>query len=460
LQKSIHLLKEFQKIGWDDIITDLSDHVTNIYERDDILTAVLLTYFSPLRIMFNDNIIRGWMLSIIIGDSGHGKTQTYTRISEYIDVGDFFSCLTGSRTGLAYAMVDSQTRGWQVKIGRYPANSRKLLVVDETQHLDIDDLQAISKAMDEGFLQIDRVKSKGYESMTRMIMMCNPKYDKVMDSEMFGCETLKKIFRPTIIRRVDFAVFANASDIDDLSFINKRKAKKTQRKISPEMLRAAVYWVWNLNAKDIVFDEDAVDYCLEQTNVMSKVFGHAIDIPLVPPADFRHTLARLATGFACILMSANDDFSKLHVRKEHIIMSINFLKTIYEHENCGLDEYSEIKRLSNDLHDYQILKDAFIAKKDRGKHSDGGENYFLKFIFALRINSSIRRDDLVEQVGCDKSTMTKYIQFLRKYNLIESGKNGYVKKGRFNKFLRKFLKEKPDFLKNNPKNDEEDGFFC
>ncbi len=187
-------------------------------------------------------------------------------MAEFVNIGDCFSGLTGTRTGLAYALVEHKQKGWQVRIGRYPANSRKILTVDETQHLPDWDLRAISKAMEEGFLQIDRVKSKGYESMTRLIMICNPKKDRVMDSYSFGCESLKGLFPPTIIRRADLAVFANSGDIQDLSFINRKRRRHAPRKITPEMLRAVIYWTWNLKPEQIIFTSEAEDFCLEQAD--------------------------------------------------------------------------------------------------------------------------------------------------------------------------------------------------
>ena len=56
---------------------------------------------------------------------------------------NYFSGLTGSRTGLAYALVEHKQKGWQVRVGRYPANSRKILTVDEVQHLPDWDLRMI-----------------------------------------------------------------------------------------------------------------------------------------------------------------------------------------------------------------------------------------------------------------------------------------------------------------------------
>ncbi|MCK5012209.1 MAG: hypothetical protein KAS66_00155 [Candidatus Omnitrophica bacterium] len=453
--KEIEHLKAYQKFSLPEIIEDLTNGVTNIYERDELLMAVLLTFFSPLWINFNKNRIRGWILSIIIGDSGLGKTQTYNRISDYIGAGDFFSCLTGSRTGLSYALVEDHRRGgWQIKIGRYPANSGKLLAVDEVQHLQEFDLQSISKAMDEGFMQIDRVKSRGYDSMTRLLMMCNPKYDRVMDECMYGCETLKTIYPPTILRRVDFAVFANSGDMMDYSVMNRKNTKLP--KITPSMLRSAVFFAWTRTEDQIFFDPEAEEYCLSQALILSKEFGNAVDIPLVAPSDFRYNLARISTALAFIVMST-ENFETVTVKKEHVEAAIDFIGCIYRHQSASLDKYSEIVKLKTHLLNFEELETAFMKKRKTGIEKNRG-NFFVKTIYHLRISTSIKRDDLKDFVGCGLDTIKKVVSFLKKYHLIRSGKNGYQKQPKFVKFLRELERTHPDYFNvmEMPDPDEED----
>ena len=440
LQENIQHLQAFQSLSWSEILKDLTENVTRVYEREELLVAVLLTYCSPRWIPFNGEIIRGWLVTVIIGDSGTGKTQTYQRIAEFINVGDCFSGLTGSRTGLAYALVEHKQKGWQVRVGRYPANSRKILTVDETQHLHDWDLRTISKAMEEGFLQIDRVQSKGYESQTRLIMIANPKKDRIMDSFSFGCEALTTIFPPTIIRRTDIAVFANSGDLKDLSVINRKHTSGTTRRITPEMLRPVIYWVWNLRPEEILFTPDAESHCLRQAKEMSETYGHAVNVPLITVSDYRNNLARLAAAFAALQVSANEDFTQLRIELQHVSMATEFLNRLYSHENCGLNEYSEIMRLSSQLWDYDRIEEAFLKKK-----GDASEA-FPRLIFILRITPAIRRDDLAEQVGFSVGTIKRAVKLLKQFNLINTTKDGYVKTPKFIKFLRRFVQDYPDFF--------------
>jgi 5S rRNA maturation endonuclease (ribonuclease M5) len=448
VEENAQHLRAFQTLSWPEILDELTEHVTRVYEREEILIAVLLSYCSPRWVPFNAEIIRGWLVSVVIGDSGSGKTQTHQRIAEFINIGDCFSGLTGSRTGLAYALVEHKQKGWQVRVGRYPANSRKILTVDEAQHLPDWDLRTISKAMEEGFLQIDRVQSKGYESQTRLIMIANPKKDLVMDSFSFGCESLTTILPPTIIRRTDVAVFANSGDLKDLSFINRKRTEGSRRRITPEMLRAVVYWAWNLRPEQIIFTSEAEEFCLQRAQELSGVYGYAVDVPLITLSDCRNNLARVATAFAALMVSADEHFARLVVEPKHVRMAAEFLSRLYSHDNCSLDDYSEICRASSQLVDYDQIEAAFLKKWERAKHAGGDEDagYFPRLIFILRVTKVIRRDDLAEQAGCSLETVKRAVRLLKRFNLLDTSRDGYVKKPKFNKFLRRFIRKHPGFL--------------
>jgi 5S rRNA maturation endonuclease (ribonuclease M5) len=449
LKDSAYLLKEMQELSMNELLEDLTNNVTRIYEREEILLAVLITFFSPLWITFNSAVIRGWIIAVIIGDSGLGKTQTYSKLSQFLGIGDFFSALTGSRTGLSYALVDNPKKGgWSCKIGKYPKNSRKLLAIDETQCLPEGDLGSITKAMDEGFIQIERVKSQGYECMTRLLMLSNPKDHVTMDTYAYGCETLQDIFASTIIRRIDFAVFVNAGDIKDGALIN-RVHKNSKQIVTSEMLRAAVYWVWNLQANQIIFDDEATAHCLKQASVMTAKYGYAVEVPLVSKADFKNNLARISAAIAGINLSANAVFTKLLVRKEHVDKAVHFLNTVYTHNNCGLEEYSFIEQQRTEVTNYDRIEKFFMDQKEQGKYASSGESFFVDIIGILRSSRAFRAGDLGEQVGCSFEAAKKHLRGLTRYNLIQRGAThqGYVKTVKFNKFLRRFLLAHPDYLK-------------
>ena len=437
-------LRAFQALNLNDILDDLTNNVTRIYyDRNDLLLAILLTYCSPLYITFNDEIIHGWLNTIVIGDSGTGKTQTFERIANYIEVGDMFSGLTGSRTGLAYALVDHKQKGWQVKIGRYPANTGKILIVDEAQYIEPYDLRTISKAMEAGFFQVDRVRSKGYKCETRLILVCNPKHDKIMNAFGRGCESLKSIFPSTIIRRVDLAVFLNSTQYGGFDEFNRHHKKQTKSVVTPDMLRAVIYWIWNLKPDQVYFESKAEQICLSKASEMSEKYGSCNDIPLVPPSDFRNIIARIATAVAGLEVSSNADYTALIVKPDHVYYATGYLDAMYSDNSCALDQYSAIKSVHDNVTDeeYEEIKDMLWNKIEKEKHiEDEDEVGFSQILKTLwELSWVIKRNDLADQAGCSSSTIGRHIAALKQYNLIESGRYGYKKTPKFNILVNRLI---------------------
>lgn len=448
LQKNRHLIEAWKQIPWDDKLADLEHNVTRVYERDEVLIAALLTFCSPRWIPFNGEVIRGWLVTMILGDSGAGKTQTYTRLSEFCGIGDSLSGLTGSRTGLAYALVEHKQKGWQVRIGRYPANSRKILMVDEAQHLPEQDVRTISKAMEEGFLQIDRVQSKGYESETRLILIANPKDDKTMDEFSYGCLALTSFLPSTIIRRLDMAVFLNSGDLKNFDLINRRWAspgEETKNQITPDMLRAVIHWAWNLTPDRIRWQAEAETACLKFASELAEKFGWAFDCPLVTIADIRKTIARVAAAFAVLWAATPDGGESILIEKGHVHVAVRYLDSLYSCDAAGLSDYSTTQKAASQLLDYERIERIFLEKKEKEKHSVE-KGFFSSVVSVLRTVPSIKREDLAEQVGCSTETIKDIVKLLKKYNLLDSNRHGYFKKPKFNKFLRRFLRINPNFL--------------
>jgi 5S rRNA maturation endonuclease (ribonuclease M5) len=445
LKDNVNHLKAFQALKLDEIFKDLTNNVTRIYYDDDyLLPAILLTYCSPLYAKFNGEIIHSWLNTIIIGDSGTGKTQTFERINEFISIGDVLSGITSSRTGLAYALVDHKTKGWQIKIGRYPANSGKILVVDEAQFIPQEDLRTISKGMESGSFQVDRVISRSYNCRTRLIMVCNPQNDQVMNAFGRGCESLKSIYPATIIRRVDLAVFLNSMQVGSFAKYNKR-AETSQQLITPEMLRAVIYWIWNLPPDAVYFEPEAEKMCLNIATMLAEKFGWCVDIPLVHPADFRNILARVSVAAAGLDVSSDANFSSLIVKKAHVSYSGTFIDCMYSNRACGLDEYSRIKRRNDTVSEteYQQIKEAFESIIDREKHAGQLAMGFTRLLQIMYESSyTMRRGDLAEQAGCSNASISEHIKVFKQFNLIESGKYGYRKTPKFNIMVNKLLNDR------------------
>lgn len=456
-QESKKILEKFKKLTLKEKISFLSDQVIHLRKRERLILAILLVYFSPLQIYFGGENIRGWLNLVVLGDTATGKSTAVTRLADFTGVGESISGLTASRTGITYGLREHKQKGWQIKVGRYPANARKILLIDELQYLKSEEIRTLGKGMDEGFITVDRIADfRSFDSRTRLIALANPKDDRTMDEQMFGCEGLKKIFDKAITRRFDLAVFTSHTDIENPADLNIEFKDEENPLFTGEMLRICIFWAWTRKSEQIEFEEKTIQKIFEETIKLSNLFGHAQDIPLVAPGDFRNKLARLSAAFASFSISTDQTFEKIIVLPEHVEVISKFIEDIYSGDKCGLGEYSDIYHQRIALDDYEIIKADFEKKKEREVHTPGHSSQLgnrpelskiEEMLYSLKIHHSIRREDLAEQLDVDKRTISTYISLFRKHNLIESSKNGYFKKPKFVRFLRELARDNLTTLK-------------
>ena len=450
-------LKIFQKLSIKRKIKIIANQVLRLRKRENLILGILLTYFSPLQIYFNGENMRGWLNLLILGDSGTGKTAAVTRLGDFIGVGEIISGLTASRTGITYGLREFKGKGWQIKIGRFPANTKKILFIDELQYLKPEEIRTLGKGMEEGFITVDRIADHGsFDSRTRFIALANPKDDKTMDEHMFGCESLKKLFDTAITRRFDLALFTSHTDIrniEDLN-VNIKDLNSGECPITEQIIRNCVFWVWTRKVNQIKFLPQAIERILTRTIELSYLFGDAQDIPLVAPGDFRNKLARLSTAFAAFSISSDENMKKIIVQPTHVDFIADFIRDIYSGEKCGLLEYSEIYLHKIQMEDYTEIKKILEEKKESEKYGttleiieESNLSKIEELLYTLKVNNFIRREDLAEQIGISIRSVSSYISLLRKFNLIDSRKEGYFKKPKFVKFLRKLARDEKTSLR-------------
>lgn len=439
-----------KKLDSDLIIDDLTDHVTKIYGRQQILTLMLLTYLSPLYIEFNEKPMIGIFNSTIIGDSGTGKTAIFKTLQDFIGLGEYVRGETSGRTGIVYGIKDHKTKGWEIKVGAYIQQSERLLCVDEIQKLEKEDINTFNQGMDQGEIKIDKISSACYKAMTRLITLCNPFENRLLMEHRRPCLSLKKIFDATFIRRMDsFGFCSNAdfnayeADSDGFTLYNRPTLSDGDRLVTKEMMRALVYLMWNIKKEQIIFTQEATKKCLRYTGRLAKKYSEASDLQILPSADFRHTLARAAVGFATLNISFEDDYSKLVVRDEHVDRAFSFFDGMYSQPNCALNYYSREQKDENVLEDdeyYLFVKEyTKIVHEEAGRPGEKGMTG--KVIGLFQAHDRLRKDEICDYLNIGKDDVTKKIRFLNSFNLLNSDYRGFYGRQKFHLLIYKCIAE-------------------
>jgi len=207
-----------------EILLDISSNITNIYERNNLLLSMLLTYHSPLTIVVNNKPIRGWLELIILGDTGTGKTDQFLWLQRATSLGGIIQGGAASRTGIAYSIYQSNKTGtFTVQWGQIVQKDTELLCIDEAQFLKQEDWAAIRSAREDGILKIHRATQTEAPARTRLIVIANPPFGKSMTELLYPIEYLKQMFSHPDIRRFDFGVFIKALNTEEMERIKTKK---------------------------------------------------------------------------------------------------------------------------------------------------------------------------------------------------------------------------------------------
>ena len=444
VEKAKDDLKTLQALDPITIVSDLSKNVTRIYERPDLHLGILLTLVSPLYINLpGDDQIRGWISSVVIGDSASGKTTVSEKIFKHANVGHRVSGMTSSRTGITYAIDRDERRGWRIKAGALLKMSKQAFIIDEAQDLPEEDLKTMSDSIDSGEIRIAKVQSRTFEAMTRCFFSCNPKMmdrqanQRTMDSFRFGCQALLDIFPAMMLRRLDLGLFAAQFDIEDTSKIygTLDAVEETKNVVTGKRLRSLIHYAWNLKPEQIIIKKSVAKLIRKLAFKLSEKFGQCVDLPLVCPQDFRKTLCRLVTAFAVLDLSSDDDFQTITVQKEHVSFIANeFLDVIYSAGNCRLHQYSDLYASKNILTKEQ-KEQLYESFKNYLDENIGDARKRILYMFHQIANmvpggnEKASQKEFAEHLQCDPRTIRRDLSFFVNHRLIESsrGYRPYVK---------------------------------
>lgn len=451
LEKIRPNLEKIQALEPRQIVEDISQHITQIYERIDIHLGNLLTLLTPLEIDFpGDKRIRGRLATINIGDTGTGKTTIVGKLCDAAKVGLAVSGMTASRTGITYGCEHDERRGWRIKAGAFLKMNRQILLVDEAQDLKSEDLKTMAEGFDSGLTRIDRIQNKIFESKTRVIFNCNPRHPKkiweqrTMDSFRYGCQAIMGIFPQMMIRRIDLVLFSTAWDV------NKEKiffptAPEGEPLVTPEDLQALVFFAWNLAPEQIIISPETAQYIREIAKYLCDKFGGADDLPIVYPEDFRKTMARLCVAYAILDLATDESFSQVTVTPGHVADVCEFLERVYGAENCNLQDYTKSYLSAHGLGDLEAIRtkiDAILAgsldQKRRFHH-------LMHQLLQCQDDDRLRKNSLAEEFSVEGKTIQRDVRLFIEHRLIDSKTHtGYKPQPKLSRLINRLKRLDPE----------------
>ena len=455
----------------------IADHLYKRYEvfanaagvtgRKELFMINDLVFFSPIEIRSKmlPSVKRGWVEVLIAGDPRTCKTLISKFLMKHYKVGTIIAGSSAvSRSGLIGGVAFFKNKS-QIAWGKMPSNDMGTVIIDEMSEIDIGTLTDLTNLRSEGVANIDQIKSSKSTARVRKIMLSNAREwrDDEKREYNYGIQFLKDLCLKTrILARFDIAFYVKEGDVDINKFGNKYEEIATE--FTEYQCRHLIMWAHSRKPQEIIFEEGFEDRINDLQKEMSNKYHSSTQLV---NQEMRAKLIRLSTSLAAMLYSTlSKDWNKIYVKKEHVDYIVEFLYSIYDHDNMKMDQFSAVRRNQESLGDMRFMMN--IAKyidlgplfneeefTDRSLHQIFYD--FLDKVKRSKLSIPDAKTDSVLTSGMHTYEGNyKIISLLTSRNCMIRCKRGIFKKTKmFNIWLEKRMKdgeraEKSDILESSP----------
>ena len=335
-----------------EIYTDYESNVTRIKQRRDLHLVYDLAFHSVLYVPYEGRNIKGWADILVIGDSGQGKSEASSRMSQHYKAGERVDSKRASVAGIVGGLQETSNR-WFVTWGSIPLNDRRLVILEEVKGMGVGELTKLTDMRSSGFAEIHKIERAKTHARTRLIWISNPRSDNKIGAYNYGVDAVRELIGSLEdIRRFDL-VCAVASGEVDISVINAQHTSTVDHRFTTEKCSELVQWSWSRKERNIYVDPLTIQAALNAASRLSRVYSSAI--PIVEPSDQRLKMLRLATALAARTFST-DDGENLVVRPCHVEVVERLMDRLYKSKALGYFDFSQASKGEDRLLDVEAVK--------------------------------------------------------------------------------------------------------
>jgi 5S rRNA maturation endonuclease (ribonuclease M5) len=345
----------------EDIAEWQAHHLTKIYGRSDLHTAIDLAYHSPLSFEFNGEYIHKASLDVLVlGDTRTGKGFVVEGLKRYYGAGDLASGENCTQRGLigACQKVDGE---WMITWGMFPINHNRLVVIDELSSLSESEISELTRVRSEGVAEIVKVVREATQANLRIISLSNPRSGRQLKTYNNGPTAVKELIGANEdISRFDFILTVASEEVDS-KLINQVRIDEEldYSKYPQKNCRDLVFWVWSRKPDQIKFSRGATQMIINQAVKFGQKYSSSV--PIVQSANFRFKLAKLAAAVAGRTYSSDRSGQNLIIRNEHVKFALEFLDEIYHKASMGYDMFSKAEEAAAELGSTAKIDKTFIG---------------------------------------------------------------------------------------------------
>lgn len=345
----------------DELYNDIEANVTNIFLRRNLHLAVDLAYHSILVLPIDGRSTKGWVETLILGDSSQGKTDAIQRMMGFYGLGERLDCKNATVPGLLGGLQQVGTR-WHVAWGIIPTHDKRLVVLEELKGASTEILSKLTDMRSSGVAEIPKIEKRRTHARTRLICVSNPRRDRVqVASYSFGVEALRELMGGLEdLRRFDLNLVLSANQITPAEFSRIIKHRpRVDHVHTSDLCRRCILWAWSRTEDHVIIDSRVEAEIFDAAERLTSEFTEVI--PILDKGSTRLKIARLAASLAARTFSSNDSYDSVLVRRCHVQYIEQFLRTTYSDEYFGYREFSKAIELTTTVANPESVKKAILA---------------------------------------------------------------------------------------------------
>lgn len=341
---NMNYIEYFQYMSKDcnDIMELLNRHyklwmpALNIEGRCDLFGAIVLTYLSVTEIIWRGGKLKGWLDTMVIGDTRTGKSQMAQRFVKTLKLGSYINGENARATGVIGG-VQRMGDSWVITWGAIPMNDKGLLIVDEASGLSTDDIKDLSATRSSGAVTINKIAKGEARARTRLLWLSNPRSGKNLEDFYWRGYGAFLEFIPVVEdqARYDLVMTAAREDVPVL------EGFEDTGELPPiNLWQNLVQAAWSITPENIVYDRKIASKISQVAKELDEVYGGG---PLVVGVAVHEKIIRLTCAVACLCGSMEQ--GKLILQEKHVEFAKQFLEMTYNKPSLDYKNYiTEHKR--------------------------------------------------------------------------------------------------------------------
>jgi hypothetical protein len=395
------------------IYSDFESNVTRIKMRKDLHLVYDLAFHSVLYIPYEGRNVKGWADVLVIGDSGQGKSEASSRMSQHYRAGERVDSKRASVAGIVGGLQETNKR-WFITWGTIPLNDRRLVILEEVKGMGVGELTKLTDMRSSGFAEIHKIERAKTYARTRLIWISNPRSDSKISTYNYGVDAVRELIGSLEdIRRFDI-VAAVASGEVPYEVINSAHLVTTDHVYTTTKCSELVQWAWSRKERNIQVGADTITEALAAASRLSNQYSSAC--PIVEPSDQRLKMLRLATAVAARVYSTEDG-ENLVVLPCHVQVIERLMNRLYKTKALGYYEFSNAAKNEEAIND----ANAVTAAINTMPHAADAARCVLEA-------DTLRTDDIVNFTDWPLDRASEFIGTLVRAGAVKRSKRGGYRK--------------------------------